>query len=289
MRFDSLLFLCVANSARSQMAEGLARARFGDRVRVQSAGSQPSRVNPFAIEVMAERGISLGGHASKSVDTIDPSTVDTVITLCAEEVCPVFLGNARRLHWPIEDPAPPLVGEAPHLDRDSLLERFRTAADRIDGRLAILESLRDLPEPLAPIEHHLSLRSRDVPRSVRFYAWLLGVEPKEWTHRYATFVSAPLALNFVVLVDDGIAIAQPNALYHLGVALPDRAAVIDAYHRARALGATIEKPPRTTWRGTPLHELWLRDPDGNLVELYARLTDAELAERPHDLEPTALV
>jgi catechol 2,3-dioxygenase-like lactoylglutathione lyase family enzyme len=212
-----------------------------------------------------------------------------VITLCAEEVCPVFLGNARRLHWPIEDPAPPLVGEAPHLDRDSLLERFRTAADRIDGRLAILESLRDLPEPLAPIEHHLSLRSRDVPRSVRFYAWLLGVEPKEWTHRYATFVSAPLALNFVVLVDDGIAIAQPNALYHLGVALPDRAAVIDAYHRARALGATIEKPPRTTWRGTPLHELWLRDPDGNLVELYARLTDAELAERPHDLEPTALV
>jgi arsenate reductase len=289
MRFDSVLFLCVANSARSQMAEGLARARFGDRVRIQSAGSQPSRVNPFAIEVMAERGISLDGHASKSVETIDPSTVDTVITLCAEEVCPVFLGNARRLHWPIEDPAPPLVGEAPHLDRDSLLERFRTAADRIDGRLAILESLRDLPEPLAPIEHHLSLRSRDVPRSVRFYAWLLGVEPKEWTHRYATFVSAPLALNFVVLVDDGIAVAQPNALYHLGVALPDRASVIDAYHRARTLGATVEKPPRTTWRGTPLHELWLRDPDGNLVELYARLTDTELTERPHDLEPTALV
>ena len=112
MRFDSLLFLCVANSARSQMAEGLARARFGDRVRIQSAGSQPSRVNPFAIEVMAERGISLDGHTSKSVDTIDPSTVDTVITLCAEEVCPVFLGDARRLHWPIEDPAPPLVGEA---------------------------------------------------------------------------------------------------------------------------------------------------------------------------------
>jgi len=289
MRFDSLLFLCVANSARSQMAEGLARARFGDRVRIQSAGSQPSRVNPFAIEVMAERGISLDGHASKSVETIDPSTVDTVITLCAEEVCPVFLGRARRLHWPIEDPAPPLVGEAPHLDRDTLLERFRTAAERIDGRLAILEALRELPEPLAPVEHHLSLRSQDVPRSVRFYAWLLGVEPKEWTHRYATFVSAPLALNFVVLVDDGIAVTQPNALYHLGVALPDRAAVIDAYHRALALGATIEKPPRTTWRGTPLHELWLRDPDGNLVEIYARLTDAELAGRPYDLEPVVLV
>lgn len=289
MYFDSLLFLCVANSARSQMAEGLARARFGDRVRIQSAGSMPSRVNPYAIEVMRERGIDLGTHASKSVETIDPSTVDTVITLCAEEVCPVFLGAARRLHWPIEDPAPPLVGEAPHLDRDTLLERFRTAADRIDGRLAILEALRDLPTPLAPTEHHVSIRSRDVPASVRFYAWLLGVLPKEWTHRYAILVSAPLALNFVVLVDDGIAIEQPNALYHLGVALPDRAAVIDAFHRARELGAKIEKPPRTTWRGTPLHELWLRDPDGNLVELYARLTDTELAERPDDLEPVLLV
>ncbi|MCB9616764.1 MAG: VOC family protein [Sandaracinus sp.] len=175
--------------------------------------------------------------------------------------------------------------------------------------------MRDLPPLLAPTEHHVSLRSRDVPRSVRFYAWLLGVEPKEWTHRYATFVSAPLALNFVILVDDGIAIAQPNAvsserpkgasptarevavrgashpgvLYHLGVALPDRTAVIDAYHRAVALGAKVDKPPRTTWRGTPLHELWLQDPDGNKIELYARLTDAELAECPANLEPVFLV
>lgn len=288
MRFDSLLFLCVANSARSQMAEGLARARFGDRVRVQSAGSMPSRVNPFAIEVMRERGIDLTAHASKSVETIDPETVDTVITLCAEEVCPVFLGRAQRLHWPIEDPAPPLVGEAPHLDRDTMLERFRTAADRIDGRLAILEALRDLPPPLAPTEHHVSIRSANVPASARFYAWLLGIEPKEWTHRYVIFVSERLQLNFVVVVDDGKTLHQ-DTLYHLGVALPDRDAVVDAYHRALALGAHVEKPPRTTWRGTPLHELWLRDPDGNLVELYARLTDAELAECPSDLEPRFLV
>src|SRR5258706_9725985 len=103
-RKPSLLFLCVANSARSQMAEGLARMMFGDRATLQSAGSQPSRVNPYAIEVMREVGADLASHTSKSVDTIDPSSVDTVITLCAEEVCPVFLGTARRLHWPIPDP-----------------------------------------------------------------------------------------------------------------------------------------------------------------------------------------
>ena len=91
----------------------------------------PSRVNPFAIEVMRERGIDLSAHASKSADSIDPASVDTVITLCAEEVCPVFLGGARRLHWPIEDPAPPLVGEAPHLDRDTLLERLPSIVARV--------------------------------------------------------------------------------------------------------------------------------------------------------------
>ena len=95
-----ILFLCVANSARSQMAEGLARALFGERALVQSAGSSPSRVNPLAIQVMSELGIDITKQCSKSVDTIAPRIVDLVITLCAEEVCPVFLGEAKRLHWP---------------------------------------------------------------------------------------------------------------------------------------------------------------------------------------------
>lgn len=124
----SVLFLCVANSARSQLAEGLARQIFGDRATVQSAGSRPSRVNPYAIEVANAVGVDLSGHTSKSVDAIDPATVDTVITLCAEEVCPVFLGTVRRLHWPIPDPA----GEG---SRDEQLLRFRDARDAIRAKL----------------------------------------------------------------------------------------------------------------------------------------------------------
>ena len=127
----SLLFLCVANSARSQIAEGLARALLGPGVRVQSAGSAPSQVNPHAIEVMREIGVDLGGQRSKSVQTIDPATVGTVITLCAEEVCPVFLGQAVRLHWPVPDPA----SQDPALSRDELLARFRAARDTIRGML----------------------------------------------------------------------------------------------------------------------------------------------------------
>jgi arsenate reductase len=79
-----------------------------------------------------------------------------------------------------------------------------------------------------------------------------------------------------------------DTLYHLGIAVPDRSAVIRAFELARAAGLTITKPPRMTWRGTPLHEMWLEDPNGNLIEIYARLTDDELAMRPPDLEPTAL-
>ncbi len=127
----SILFLCVANSARSQMAEGLARQLFGDRARIQSAGSQPSRVNPYAIEVMQELDADLRGYMSKSVDTIDPASVDTVITLCAEEVCPVILANVRRLHWPIVDPA----SADPSITRDEMLRRFRDARDSIRARL----------------------------------------------------------------------------------------------------------------------------------------------------------
>lgn len=127
----SILFLCVANSARSQMAEGLGRMIFGDRIPVQSAGSEPATVNPYAIEVMRELGVDLSGHHSKSVQTIDPATVGAVITLCAEEVCPVFLGKVARHHWPIPDPA----SKDNTLPREEMLERFRTARDTIRSKL----------------------------------------------------------------------------------------------------------------------------------------------------------
>ena len=125
----SILFLCVANSARSQMAEGLARRMFGERARVQSAGSAPSAVNPLAIRVLAELGIDISHHRSKSVEEIDPSTIDVVITLCAEEVCPVFLGHAERIHWPLPDPS-----FAPG-DEEARLARFREVRDEIARRL----------------------------------------------------------------------------------------------------------------------------------------------------------
>ncbi len=124
-----LLFLCVANSARSQMAEGIARTLAGERLRVESAGSAPSRVNPLAIRALAEIGIDASAQRSKSVDQIDRAAIDTVVTLCAEEVCPVYLGKARRLHWPLSDPAGHAESE------EASLERFRSVRDELRRRI----------------------------------------------------------------------------------------------------------------------------------------------------------
>jgi arsenate reductase len=126
------LFLCVANSARSQMAEGIGRALAPAGVKVSSAGSKPSKVNPFAIRALDEIGIDLRGHHSKSVDSISPDGVDAVITFCAEEVCPVFLGKATRVHWGMPDPA-----GAGRTDEEQL-QAFRNVRDEIRRRFEVL-------------------------------------------------------------------------------------------------------------------------------------------------------
>jgi arsenate reductase (thioredoxin) len=127
-----ILFLCVANSARSQMAEGIARFLAPVGVTVSSAGSKPSRVNPFAIRALDEIGVDIRGHHSKHVDTIPAAEVDVVITLCAEEECPVFFGKALRLHWGLPDPA-----GAGTTDEEQL-QSFRDVRDELRRRLAVV-------------------------------------------------------------------------------------------------------------------------------------------------------
>lgn len=113
------------------MAEGLARSMLGSQVDVLSAGSQPSKVNPYAIGAMAEVGIDISGHRSKSVNDVDPASVDAVVTLCADEVCPVLPGRVTRLHWPIPDPA----SNDRTLPAEEMQRRFRVAREQIRERI----------------------------------------------------------------------------------------------------------------------------------------------------------
>ncbi len=131
---QGVLFLCVANSARSQIAEGVARRLAPNTVRMQSAGSHPTQLRPEAATVLSEWGIDVTTHHSKNVADIDPETVDTVITLCSEEECPVFLGRAERYHWDLPDPA------AVEGDEATRLAAFRQVRDELEKRLAVVFS-----------------------------------------------------------------------------------------------------------------------------------------------------
>jgi len=127
MNKKRILFLCTGNSVRSQMAEGFLRNMARDRFEVYSAGVKPTVVNPLAIKVMAEIGIDISKHRSKSVMEFIDQNFDYVITVCgnAQKTCPVFLGEHEKIHWDIEDPA---AIEGPEEDRLSV---FRKIRDRI--------------------------------------------------------------------------------------------------------------------------------------------------------------
>jgi protein-tyrosine-phosphatase len=131
-----IVFLCVENSCRSQMAEAFARAHGGGRVRVWSAGSRPSgKVNPRAIETMAERGLELGRHRSKSLADLPAIEFDLAVTMGCGDACP-DLRAAERLDWQIEDPAA-LDAEGFARVRDEIERRVLALLARTDGAAGV--------------------------------------------------------------------------------------------------------------------------------------------------------
>jgi len=128
-----VLILCHGNCARSQMAEGLLREMAGNRVDVASAGVSPTQVRPEAIAAMREIGIDISGYRSKSVDEFVNQNFDYVITVCdnANEQCPVFPGQVKRIHWSFDDPA------AARGEDDARLSVFRRVRDEIRDQLRL--------------------------------------------------------------------------------------------------------------------------------------------------------
>lgn len=127
-----ILFLCVANSARSQLAEGIARSLASENVNISSAGSVPTQLRPEVVEVLKEIDIDASRQHSKGLDAIDAETVDAVITLCADEVCPLFPRQIVKLHWGLPDPAAASGSAAERL------QAFRDVRDELMRRLALI-------------------------------------------------------------------------------------------------------------------------------------------------------
>jgi arsenate reductase len=139
-----VLFLCTENACRSQMAEGLVNHDLAGKVKAFSAGVRPSRVNPRAIQVMAELGIDISQHRSKSVDDLKGEQLDLVITVCdnAAKQCPIFPGETEVMHMGFPDPATATGTEA------EILTVFRAVRDDLRERLGNLlrEKLRQRQE-----------------------------------------------------------------------------------------------------------------------------------------------
>ncbi|MDI6601567.1 MAG: arsenate reductase (thioredoxin) [Thermoanaerobacteraceae bacterium] len=122
-----IMFLCINNSCRSQMAEGITKAFKGDEYEVFSAGMEPTHVNPRAIEALKEIGIDISGQYSKLIDNDLLNSMDMVVTLCgeAEEACPVTPPHIKREHWPLPDPARAMGTE------EEIMSKFREVRDKI--------------------------------------------------------------------------------------------------------------------------------------------------------------
>ena len=132
MQKKRVLFLCTGNSCRSQMAEGFLRHMAGDKFEVYSAGIKPTQVNPLAIKVMAEAGVDISKHRSKSAMEFIGQKFDYVITVCdnATQTCPVFPGKHEKVHWDLEDPA---VAQGTEEEK---LGVFREARYKIKGYIS---------------------------------------------------------------------------------------------------------------------------------------------------------
>jgi arsenate reductase len=135
-----ILFLCTANSCRSQMAEGWTRKLHPDRFDACSAGTNPQGVNPLAVRVMAESGVDISAHTSRPINACDPDSIDVVVTVCdrASEACPVVPHRTLVLHQSFDDP-PKLAAEA-RTDEEAL-PHYRRVRDEIR---AFIEQLPDL-------------------------------------------------------------------------------------------------------------------------------------------------
>ena len=149
-----ILFVCTHNSARSQIAEALLKRDGGDDFDVYSAGTEVSRVNPYAIRVLGEAGIDWSDARSKSVTEFLGQQFDYVITVCdrTAETCPTFPGDPERIHWSFDDPVM-VNGEG------AQRRAFELVANGLAARLRIWMALPAVHLPLDAVEEPNQMRS----------------------------------------------------------------------------------------------------------------------------------
>lgn len=143
------------------------------------------------------------------------------------------------------------------------------------------------PSHANPREFHFTLRVESLDRSTRFYSWLLGVAPRSVSSHHSVIVDDSTKTN-LVLIASGATEQGSGNIHHLGIGCENKQELLRIHRSAIEHDFDVTEAPHTTWKGTPLHQLWLRDPDGHRIEIYARLSREELARRPTDDRPVPI-
>ena len=274
-----VLFLCTGNSARSQMAEALARVRSDGLVEAHSAGSHPKALHPNAVRVMRdEHAIDLAGHRSKHLSVFAEQRFDRVISLCdrVREVCPEFPGHPETIHWSIPDPA------AGHADGDdeASYPAFQQTADELETRIGFL--LAALTAPTTPPDDstggtmtepdemvNVRYMVDDVDTAIEFYTEHLGFEQR--TSAAPAFADVTRGNLRLLLsgpassagrpMPDG-AKPGPGGWNRIHLIVADIATEVD---RLRDAGVGFRNDIVTGPGGS---QILLEDPAGNVVELF---------------------
>jgi protein-tyrosine-phosphatase/catechol 2,3-dioxygenase-like lactoylglutathione lyase family enzyme/DNA-binding transcriptional ArsR family regulator len=264
-----LLFLCTGNSARSQMAEALVEHRSAGAVQARSAGSHPKPLHPNAVRVMAERGVDISEHSTKSLTRFTRNRFERVITLCdkVREVCPEFPGAPTTAHWSIPDPAS--AGDTDAATYDA----FQEVADEIEGRVTLLlADLHDRPWKGPPVPDADTVNVRylveDPQASVEFYTRHFG---------FTVGISSPA---FADVTRGNLRILLSGPMSSAGRAMVDgERPTPGGWNRIHLIVDDIEREvARLTEEGVTFRneivtgpggaQALAVDPSGNLVELF---------------------
>ncbi len=254
----SVLFVCVHNAGRSQMAAALLRSMAGDRIEVRSAGTEPAeRVNPVAVAAMAELGIDITTAIPEVLTGEEVRTSDVVITMGCGDACPHFPGVSYR-DWALPDPA----GQP--------LSTVRAIRDDIAERVAALIAELTNEKGTTMSRMQLALNVDDLDAAIAFYSKLFRTEPAKVRPGYANFAVAEPPLKLVLLENPG----HGGTLNHLGVEVGSTGKVRDEIARLAGAGMVPEEEMGTTCCYAVQDKVWVTGPDGERWEVYTVLSDS---------------
>jgi protein-tyrosine-phosphatase/predicted enzyme related to lactoylglutathione lyase len=264
----SVLFVCVHNAGRSQMAAGLLTHLAGDRIEVRSAGTEPAdQINRVAVAAMAELGVDITAATPKILNGDAVQSSDVVITMGCGDTCPYFPGVSYR-DWKLPDPA----GQPLHTVRairDDIANRVQALIAELIPSQPAKSFVAEKGITMSRVQ--LALNVEDLDDAIAFYSKLFNTEPAKVKPGYANFAITKPPLKLVLLENPG----RGGTLNHLGVEVATSDTVHAEINRLTDAGLFTDEEINTTCCFATQDKVWVTGPGGERWEVYTVLADSD--------------